>query len=175
MKAPKNMRIYHKEVLRGEEIKIKKEPWMRAEYREDYLDYLDELLTLDSDVIEFGSGGSSLYIARKVRSLEVYESDEIWYKVMLEEIRKEYIANITIFLDPDYSKDLSGIKPRFDVAWVEVWNQPEFGKCLESAMKCLRPGGVLILMHNRVSGKLINKDWTVLKKWRRWKYVLRKP
>jgi len=175
MKAPKNMRIYHKELLRGEEIKIKKEPWTRPEYRQDYLDYLDELLTADSEVIEFGAGGSSLYIAKRVQSLQVYENDGMWYKAVLEEIKKGHIANIMIFLDPDYSKDFRGIKPCFDIALVGVWNPPYFGRCLETAMRCLRSGGVLILKESRITNKLIEKGWTILKKWRRWQIALRKP
>ena len=169
------MRAYHKEVLQGEEIRLKKEPWTQAEYRKDYLNYLNELLTPDSEVVEFGTGGSSPYIAKRVKSLEVYESDETWYKAVLEEIAKEDIANITIYLDPDYAKDFHGTEPRFDIAIVDVWHGPKRIKCIESAMECLRSGGCLIY-HNRIFTKrLKQKGWILLKDWGKWKTVWRKP
>jgi len=176
MKAPKNMRVYHKEVLRGEEIKLKKEPWVLAKYRKDYLDYLNEILTPSLEVVEFGSGGSSLYTAKRVKSLTVYEDDKFWHKMLLEEIAEEGLTNITHYLDPNYSKDFSNVEPYFDIAIVDVWNQPGFGKCLKNAIGCLRSSGILILKHSRGSSdKLTEEGWIILKKWRRWKTVLRKP
>lgn len=175
MKAPRNMRAYHKEIPQGGEIRLKKEPWTLAEYREDYLDFLDDLLTLDSEVIEFGAGGSSPYIARRVKSIEVYESDEIWYKAVMEEIRKEYVANAIVFLDPDYTKDFNGAGPRFDIAIVDVWHGPNRIKCIENAMECLRSGGCLIY-HNRISLRRLKREgWKLIKKWGKWKIAWRKP
>ena len=175
MKAPENMYIYHKEVPQGKEIRLKKEPWTQAEHREDYLDFLDGLLTPDLEVVEFGGGGSSPYIARRVQNLEVYEGDETWHKIISDEIRKEYIANAIIFLDPDYATDFSNTEPRFDVAIVDVWHGPNRIKCIESAMECVRSGGYLIY-HNRIFMERLKREgWAPIKKWGKWKIAWRKP
>jgi len=165
MKAPKNMNVYHKEHPKGEEIILKKEPWVNEKYRKDYENFLDEILTLDSEVIEFASGGSSLYIAKKVKGLVTLEHDSVWYEVVQETIAKEGISNITLHFDPDYHKNFHCEKPSFDVAIVDIWDDPRRASCIETAMNCLRPHGCLIF-HNHVFIERLRKEgWIQVKNW----------
>jgi len=166
MKAPKNMTAYFKKIPKGSEIILKKEPWVNEKYREDYLGFLDEILTLDLEVIEFGSGGSSLYIAKKVKSLMTLEYDSVWHQVVQEEIAKEGISNITLHFDPDYPKNFHCAKPCFDVAINDIWHGDARVRTVDTAMECLRPGGYLIFHNHVFIDKLTKKEgWIRLKDW----------
>jgi len=165
MKAPRNLNVYHQKHLKGKEIILKKEPWVNEKYRKDYEDFLNEILNLDSKVIEFASGGSSLYIAERVKSLLTLEYSILWYNILREAIVKEGISNITQHYDPDYPKNFHCAKPNFDVATVDIWGDPARKMCIESAMNCVRPGGYLIF-HNHVFIERLRKEgWAQVKDW----------
>ena len=165
MKAPENMNVYHKKHPKGKEIILKKEPWVNEKYRKDYEGFLEEIFNLGAEVIEFASGGSSLYIAEKVKSLVTLEHDSVWHEVMQEAIAKEGISNITLYFDQDYHKNFHCEESSFDVAIVDVWEDPRRTSCIETAMNCLRSGGYLIF-HNRVFIKRLKKEgWVQVKNW----------
>ena len=134
MKAPRKMNAYHIRIPKGTEIILKKEPWVNEKYRMDYLSFLDEILTLDSEVIEFGSGGSSLYIAKKVKHLTTLEYDSVWHEIVQEEIAKEGITNITLHFDPDYPKNFHCEKACFDIAINDIWHGDARVRTIETAM-----------------------------------------
>ncbi|MCK4830305.1 hypothetical protein KA005_82065, partial [bacterium] len=144
MKAPREMDLYGRSIPAGTEIVLSKEPWMRAEYRESYLNFLNGILTLDSEVLEFESGSSSIYMAKRVKHLMTFERSEVWYKIMQEEIAKEGITNITIRLDPNYADTFHCANPCFDVAIVDNWIKGSPEKHIRIAMDCLRTGGYLL-------------------------------
>ena len=183
MKAPKDMQIYHESVLKGTEIVLKKEPWVNEKYKKNYLDFLDGILSLNSDVLEFGSGGSTFYIAERVKRITTFEYDEVWYKIMQEEIAKKGMSNIVIHFDPDYPENFHCTKPCFDVVINDVWNDPFRKKLIETGMNCLRPNGCLIYHNNESIDKLMEEGWVLLKNWGKpsrlatqfWKTAWKKP
>lgn len=165
MKAPKDMNVYHEEHPKGKEIILKKEPWVNEKYRKDYEDFLEEILTPTSEVIEFGSGGSSLYIAEKVKSLVTLEYDKVWYEVLQEIIAKEGILNITLHFDPDYPKNFHCEKACFDIAINDIWHGDARVRTIETAMNCLRPSGYFIFHNHVFIGRLKKEGWTQVKDW----------
>lgn len=173
MKAPRKMELYGKIIPAGTEVVLRKEPWMRPKYRKDYLNFFNSILNLNSEVLEFDSGGSSIYIAKRVRHLTTFERDEAWYKIVREEIAKEGITNISIHFDPDYADTFHCAKPCFDVAIVDNWVRSSIEKCIKTAMECLRPGGYLIF-HREVKEPK-KAGWILLKKWGNWRTIWRKP
>lgn len=183
IKTPKSMNIYHENVSRGTEIILRKIPWVNEKYRNDYLNFLDETLTPNSEAIEFGSGGSSLYIAKRVKNLTTLEYDSVWYKVVKEEIAKEGISNITLHFDPDYPKNFHCEKSSFDVAIVDIWDDPRRASCIKMVMNCLRSGGYLIFHNHVFVDKLEKENWIRVKDWGEqqglptinWKTAWRKP
>lgn len=165
MKAPKNMSVYHKKHPKGKEIILKKETWINETCRKDYENFLEEILNPDSEVLEFGSGGSSIYIAKRVKTLTTLEYDSLWYKVVQEEIVKEGISNITHHFDPDYPKNFCCSEHSFDVVINDLWGGPNREMCIETAMNCLRPGGYLIFHDHIFTEKLKKEGWIQIKAW----------
>lgn len=173
MKAPKEMELYGKIVPAGTEIVLRKEPWIRPKYKEDYFNFFNSILNSDSEVLEFDSGASSIYIAKRVKHLTTFERDEVWYKIMQEEIAKEGITNIMIYLDPNYAETFHCTKPHFDIAIVDNWKKGSVEKCIKIAMDCLRPGGYLIFHREIKEPK--KAGWILLKTWGNWRTAWRKP
>jgi hypothetical protein len=61
---------------------------------------LDELLTKDMDVLEFGSGGSTLFFSKRAKSVVSFEDDAKWFNKVSRIIEDKKITNIEyIFSD----------------------------------------------------------------------------
>lgn len=55
---------------------------------------LDELLTKDMRVLEFGCGGSTLFFGRRCKSVDSYESELKWFGKTSKAISKRKMTNI---------------------------------------------------------------------------------
>lgn len=65
-------------------------PWMAF----PAIDALDKFLTKDSRVFEYGSGGSTLFFAKRAKEVVSVEHHREWYNLVKEELRKRNIKNI---------------------------------------------------------------------------------
>lgn len=59
----------------GRNEEIRPIPW----FGQPAIDYLASIVTPDMEVIEHGSGGSTLWLSDKVKSVVSYEYDQDWY------------------------------------------------------------------------------------------------
>lgn len=66
-----------------------KVPWVTFEARK----WLESFLTPDMKVFEFGSGGSTLFMAKRVKELVSVEHDPKWYKLTAEALTRHNIHN----------------------------------------------------------------------------------
>ncbi len=66
-------------------------PWMSFAA----IDYLSDWLHKKMVVFEYGSGGSSLFIAERVHQLHSVDHDELWYNKVQAIIEQKQIKNIT--------------------------------------------------------------------------------
>lgn len=55
--------------------------------------FLDNILHKDMTVYEYGSGGSTLYFAKRVKEVISTEHNKEWYEKVLEEINKKGFSN----------------------------------------------------------------------------------
>ena len=176
MKAPESMPLYREHISAGEEIVIKDTPWMRDDFLADYLNYFDEIFGLDIDVLEFGSGSSTPYIAKRVRSLVSYEHSKVWYEVISERLKADGIKNTTLHFDPHYRSTFHGTEAQFDIVINDIWPKAYLKKLVLAGMRCLRPGGLLIFHGYTLYEELKTEGWVVVKKWgNHWKGVWKKP
>ena len=67
-------------------------PWLTPEA----ITKLDILLTPSMKVLEFGSGGSTLFFSRRTSSVLSFESSPDWYFKVRHEINKKSLNNITL-------------------------------------------------------------------------------
>ena len=69
---------------------IDSQPWMAF----PAIDALEEFLTKDCKVFEYGSGGSTLFFANRVKEVVSIEHNCEWYNAVREEITKRKLQNV---------------------------------------------------------------------------------
>lgn len=57
---------------------------------------LNELITKDMDVLEFGCGGSTLFFANRVKSVVSFDNQPGWIKKVVERINRQGLTNVKI-------------------------------------------------------------------------------
>src|SRR5207302_10999722 len=106
------------------------------------LEYL-EPLTAGRRVLEFGSGMSSLWFARKCRQVISVESDSGWFRIVRQESRDlQSVQIIHAISQKDYLGALSTSGGKFDLILVDGIYR---NQCLDLVRPYLEPGGLLIV------------------------------
>jgi len=106
--------------------------------------FLDERLKKEMKVFEFGSGLSSLFYARKCKSVTSIEHNQEWF----EKVTSHEIKNLSVFLknlnseNGDYEKAIFDFDEQYDLIVVDGRNR---NKCIFNCIKKLTKNGVIIL------------------------------
>jgi SAM-dependent methyltransferase len=121
------------------------------------IDFLEESLRPGMSVCEYGSGGSTLFFARRAKSVLSIEDNPKWHELVSRRLEEKGIANVTLrlcpfdfknpvgFEDSDYLRALPD--ESFDVIVVdgsEEWTQVR-PVCFRKAEQRIRPGGMIIV------------------------------
>lgn len=119
---------------RSNPMDIQPIPWLHP----DAIAYLDGILRPDMEVLEHGSGGSTLWFAARVKHVTAYEMDNGWHKV----VNKLRPANVSLrnasfpIGAPDVGMDLiliDGTPVENRAAW------------LKAVLQLVKPGGYVVL------------------------------
>lgn len=76
-------------------------PWIVPEA----ISFLDEILTKDMKVLEFGSGGSTLFFSKRVKWVLSYENNLEWFNVVSEAVERKEFFNVDLQFFADCGKD----------------------------------------------------------------------
>ncbi|MDO8483136.1 MAG: hypothetical protein Q7S86_04960 [bacterium] len=93
-------------ILKYEAAPVQSEPWINVSAK----NWLGKYLQKDMRVFEYGSGGSTLYMAKRVKELLSVESDIYWYSKVTKTIRMSGITNCKVLYaeaSPSPSNQLS--------------------------------------------------------------------
>lgn len=113
------------------------------------LPFLRELSKWDlkgKDILEFGSGYSTLWFVDKLANITSFETNELWYRM----VKTELTANFSddehnllwqLILVSEYKK-LSDFESIFDIIIIDGVDRDN---CLKTYIDLLRPGGILII------------------------------
>src|SRR5437868_1669596 len=121
------------------------------------IDFLDPFLQPYMTVCEYGSGGSTLFFAARVKSVFSIEDNPIWFELVSRRLQQKQVKNVTLKLFPFDFKKASGFEhsaylhaipdERFDVIVIdgsEEWTQVR-PICFEKAEARVRRGGIIIV------------------------------
>jgi len=151
----------------------------------EFLEWLESFLNKDMKAFEYGSGMSTLFIAKRVKELISIEHSPKWHHLVSEKLKESNISNCrSILIEPEYStgNDYRSMDRQYENLSFEKYckaieNYPDNyfnfvfvdGRardfCLPHASKKVRPGGVLILDDSE--RKRYFKAMEVLKDWKR--------
>jgi len=121
------------------------------------IDFLAEGLTPEMEVCEYGSGGSTLFFARRTHGVFSIEDNPGWFELVTERVKKLGLKNVELTLCPFDFKNPVGFEKsdylraiparKFDVIVVdgsEEWQQVR-PVCFQHAEKFIKPGGMIIV------------------------------
>jgi len=114
-------------------------PWMNY----PVVAFLRDRLTKDLDLFEYGSGHSTLFFARLVKSVTSVESNEAWFHLLKNRLPDNAELKLAP-ADPDagYCRAILGSGRKYDVVVVDGVDRVN---CLKQALAALTPAGVMIL------------------------------
>jgi hypothetical protein len=113
-------------------------PWLSL----PLVDFMDERLTKQMDVFEYGAGNSTLYFAPKVNSTTSVEHNKEWFAI----VEKMKPANSELILESvengnAYPEKAFTTGKKYDIILIDGRRRVE---CCEPSAKALKPGGVII-------------------------------
>jgi len=109
--------------------------------------FLDVMLTWDLsnwDVLEYGSGYSTLWLAEHCKSVTSIENNPAWAESVKHCLNERFIHNSQVFLHEDpasYVEAVNESEMLYDCVIVDGVMRNE---CLAAALKHLKPGGIVI-------------------------------
>jgi len=114
--------------------------------------FMESIITKDSRVLEFGSGGSTIWFSRRARFIISFESRANWYDAVKKRLEMRSCKNVDLRLDPDYfRRSYHDVEGKFDiilndsVIWID--GKPTLARlvCAASSYHLLNSGGYLII------------------------------
>ncbi len=111
-------------------------PWMTY----SFIDFIKVRLNKELKIFEFGSGNSTLFFAKKVKSVFAVEHSKEWYNIIKSKMPVNvslHLKNLTIEYQDTIKTDLD-----FDIIIVDGENRNE---CIYNSVNSLSVSGVLIL------------------------------
>ena len=121
------------------------------------IDFLKKFLGSNMFVFEYGSGGSTLFFARRTRSVCSIESDPRWFEFVSRRLKARSCRNVTVRLHPFDFKNPAGFEHsaylhaipdgRFDVIVIDGSEErvPVRPACFEKAEARTKPGGIIVV------------------------------
>jgi predicted O-methyltransferase YrrM len=101
---------------------------------------------LEYRAFEWGSGGSTIWLSQRTKSVITLEHDREWLEKAQGELDKYGIINVSLVLrqlDRGYVEHIDGFpNEHFDIIMVDGRRR---GDCLKRAMPKLRSGGAMVL------------------------------
>ena len=85
------------------------DPWLTRQA----IDIIEPLLRAGDDALEFGSGRSTLWLARHVKRLTSIEHDTQWHATITEKLRAANIVNVELLLRPMDVAEADGEKSAY--------------------------------------------------------------
>jgi hypothetical protein len=114
-------------------------PWMNY----PVISLLEERLTNDLNLFEYGSGYSTLFYAKRVRKVTSVEYDQKWFQVVNSQVPN----NVTIIyrkkdVDGDYCRAIASTGEQYDVVIVDGRDRMN---CVKQSLLRISPYGVILL------------------------------
>ena len=106
--------------------------------------YFDSLVQFNHVVLEFGSGGSTLWLADRTQTVESIEHSTEWFKRVSDHMTDADRSKIDLRRIPNYCRhgELELRYPSYDVIFIDGIHRR---KCFDASIDRLIHGGVLVI------------------------------
>jgi predicted O-methyltransferase YrrM len=121
------------------------------------IDELEKQLSAESTVFEYGSGGSTVFFARRARQVTAVENNPAWAERVNAELRRQHLANVSISLHPfdmddavafatsAYLQALGDSRPNIIVVDGDEGGVPLRPLCFRHAETRIAAGGLIVV------------------------------
>ncbi len=121
------------------------------------IDFLEGFLKPDMEVFEYGSGGSTLFFAKRVKSVQSIEDNPKWYDLVSKRLAEKGISNVSLKLAPFDFKNPEGFSqseylhalPERPLDVIVIDGSEEWTKvrpvCFELAERRIKRGGIIVV------------------------------
>ena len=144
---------------------VRAKPWITQEAN----NFLEIFLTKNKDakILEFGSGASTIWFAKKTKNLVSIEHNKFWFNRVKQQLTHDPACNSSAFYlikRPYYKIVASFPSNYFDLILVDGRDRVE---CINASVRILKSGGILMLdnaerpRYGSVYNKL--KNWKLIK------------
>ncbi len=119
-------------------------PWMTY----PAINFLESKITKNHEIFEFGCGASTLFFARKAKSVMGIETNSIWFKIVQNMLREKGLINSEITLMENgleselYEKFAINSGKKFDLIVIDSLKR---FNCAKNVIEALKPNGMVIL------------------------------
>jgi len=138
--------------IRAREAVRGRQPWLTS----DSLALLDQLLRPTDRGLEYGAGGTTLWFASRVESLDSVEGKEQWYEPLRQQLDARRLTNVQLHLvsvdamghdTEEHRRAYVNVRPDLEASSLDfVLVDGEYrDACALRAVELLKPGGLLIL------------------------------
>lgn len=133
------------------------------------IEFLRRRLRADMSVFEYGSGGSTLWWAKRVSEVVSVEHDRSWF----EKLSSSIPANVSLFhieLNDGgrYSRKIAEYNGKFDIVVVDGRDRVN---CLKNSLRALNPGGVIVLDNSDRPQYAAGVEWLMANGFRKIEFV----
>lgn len=109
--------------------------------------FLESVLTKKTEVLETGSGASTIWFAERVKNVISFEDLSSWYYALIDIVEEKKLTNIKIYFKPGYAKkEFLEFKKQFDIVLLDgTGGATARISAMKSGHKNVKPGGYLIV------------------------------
>ena len=124
-------------------------PWWST----DAIRAVEKLVTPATTVFEYGTGGSTLFLARRTKTVKSVEDDEGWLQNTQDALDAMNLTNVTLCFEPydfsnlkDFEKSsyLNGLDQSHDLIVIDGQDNYHFEQSLSARTICFRHAQILI-------------------------------
>ncbi|MDP2652065.1 MAG: hypothetical protein Q8O94_02925 [bacterium] len=134
--------------------------------------FLEEYITPEMNVLEFGAGGSTIWFARNARKVITIEHNEVWFDYISEQLKQENLspkARIILSEQP-YNNVPISLGLTFDLILIDGRDRV---LCAESSCGLLNPGRYMMLDNSNRTR--YNKIFSMLNGWEKYSHTQKRP
>lgn len=145
------------------------------------IDFLSQQLRPGHEVFEYGSGGSTLFLAQRTRHVTSVESSPVWYEAVSRRLAERAIGNVSLELHRNGGLQGAAIRDtsfagrikaqQWDVVIVDSWcdfnasgTEQNRRALFDLALAHAKPGGVVVLDDSWLYRELLapRAGWEIL-------------
>jgi predicted O-methyltransferase YrrM len=117
----------------------------------DAITYLEKVVHIGTKVLEYGSGASTIWFAKRSFCVDSIEHDLSWYGLVVAAIQKENLTNVGLHCVPDtndfeeyvqFGRKLGLNRGGYDLVVVDGRRRV---RCIKAIAEFVVPGGLLVL------------------------------